>query len=390
MEKLNKLRMQMLGNPIVLIVLFLPYFKPYGLTSSAPMYDWTFVAWKGLSLLCTVVLFMSRPKVSAITVLMGIYQAILLVSTVIQRSSWMEACYTAGSAAGFFLLLELYMQTNPKTLIRGMMWLLAGLCIANLITVLLYPGGAYWPNVYFIGTDNTNALYILPLLGLTVICACGAGYPLPVQICLLALFSASVYITWSATAVLSITVFIVLVLLFRIKKSYWVCNICVYYGVVAAVFFAVVVFRAQDHFAFLIEDLLHKDTTLTERTVLWDMAIQAIREHPLLGHGKWTNAMMWGLIGNVHCHNVILQVLFETGVVGLAAYLGILGCVAWKLMPRRNQTVGYMLAATIGALLLDFMAEVPIYPMPFYAILFLSWHVDEVTGVLESDRRSKA
>ncbi|MFR3202482.1 MAG: O-antigen ligase family protein [[Clostridium] leptum] len=50
-------------------------------------------------------------------------------------------------------------------------------------------------------------------------------------------------------------------------------------------FFVIVIFRMQNLFAFLIEDILHKNLTLTGRTVIWDRTLELIGEKPILGHG---------------------------------------------------------------------------------------------------------
>ena len=386
MERLNKLRRWMFGYPLVVALLFAPFFKPYGFIATHLVADWIFVIWKCAVLLLAGIMFISQPKVSPITILMGAYQLILLVSTAADHGELMDWAYDAGSTAAFFVLVELGAGTNAKNLLKGMACSLGVVCLINLATVLAFKGGLYWDAVYFLGTDNAHALYILPLLGLSMIWADRAvKRPLPLQIALLAVFSASLYITWSVTAVLSASAFLVLVLLYRVKGSGRVLNIGVYYGLIVAAFLLVAIFRVQNYFAFFIEGVLHKDVTLTDRIPLWDTVLGWVRERPLLGYGLLTKDVMGQMLdARWHCHNLFLQTLFETGALGLAVYLAMLGCAVRPLMKRRDHPVGYYMAATIFVLLLDMLAESPIFPLPFYGILLLAWHMEDVVASLEA------
>ena len=79
----------------------------------------------------------------------------------------------------------------------------------------------------------------------------------------------------------------------------------------------------QNLFAFLIEDILHKNLTLTGRTVIWDRTLELIGEKPILGHGvpfyedrklqyaietKWINKA-----AGLHAHDRFLETLYRGG-----------------------------------------------------------------------------
>lgn len=75
-------------------------------------------------------------------------------------------------------------------------------------------------------------------------------------------------------------------------------------------------------------DLLGKDSTLTGRTPLWQMAVAAIQERPLFGYGY---AVFWrGFNGittltpismTTHAHNGYLDLCLDVGFVGLFLFL---------------------------------------------------------------------
>jgi exopolysaccharide production protein ExoQ len=92
--------------------------------------------------------------------------------------------------------------------------------------------------------------------------------------------------------------------------------------------------RAWDHFIY---DTLDKDPTLTGRTILWARADDLIARRPLLGYGYqaiWmgdsteTTALkrMFGVIDGrtFHFHHQFRQVAVDTGLIGLAAFVGAL------------------------------------------------------------------
>lgn len=96
--------------------------------------------------------------------------------------------------------------------------------------------------------------------------------------------------------------------------------------------------QAWDYFIY---DTLDKDPTLTGRTILWARADDLIARRPLLGYGYqaiWmgdsteTTALkrMFGVIDGrtFHFHHQFRQVAVDTGLVGLAAFVGALIAVA--------------------------------------------------------------
>lgn len=85
--------------------------------------------------------------------------------------------------------------------------------------------------------------------------------------------------------------------------------------------------------AALLTDLLGRDTSLTNRLPLWKFVFQHIAEQPWLGWGYGTffagldspAAEQWALSGlfEAHAHNGGLQVLLDVGLLGFAAFAGL-------------------------------------------------------------------
>lgn len=385
MSKLNDLRIWALTNPWVTALLFAPFFKPMGLCWAFKAADMIWTCWKVAAALFIALLFLSRLRVSAVTVLLGVYQVLLMISTLAYGSDLPLWLYDAVAIAAFCLLMEMCIATDIKVLVKSLFYVLGALCLVNLVSVVLFPQGICGMDVTFVlGHDNTHALFILPLLGLTALYAGHKNWPLWAQLLLMALFSASIFLTWSATALVGVAAFFAAFLLGRTRKGYWVGNVAVYYAVIAAMFLLLVVLRMPEKFAFIIENILHKDVTLTLRLNVWESVAVRIRERPWLGYGKVLNETAVPLIGVNHCHNAFLQAAFETGIGGLIVYLAALALLVRPLWRTRKSRSGYVLVAALFALLVDHIAETPVYPLAGYGIMLLCYHAEEVTAALES------
>jgi putative inorganic carbon (HCO3(-)) transporter len=72
-----------------------------------------------------------------------------------------------------------------------------------------------------------------------------------------------------------------------------------------------------------------------DRWVMWQAAIRMVSDRPILGHGLNTfmaNYLHYWVGGEQaprYAHNCFLQVAAETGVLGLATFLWLLGAMAW-------------------------------------------------------------
>lgn len=95
---------------------------------------------------------------------------------------------------------------------------------------------------------------------------------------------------------------------------------------------------------------LGRDATLTGRTILWSVAVDAVQRKPILGYGYdgfWTGwegeaAWVWSFVGWTapHAHNGILDLMLNLGVVGAAVFLigisvNIKRAFAWARMNSR-------------------------------------------------------
>lgn len=70
-------------------------------------------------------------------------------------------------------------------------------------------------------------------------------------------------------------------------------------------------------------------TTLSARTLIWEHVLNKSTESPITGHGYGVSRLTMGSIPDArfqpyHCHNALLEVFFNTGIIGLIPFLLIL------------------------------------------------------------------
>jgi putative inorganic carbon (HCO3(-)) transporter len=107
------------------------------------------------------------------------------------------------------------------------------------------------------------------------------------------------------------------------------------------------------------------DAGAHDRWLMWQAALGMIRDRPWLGHGVNTfmaNYLAYWVGGERfprYAHNCYLQVAAETGLIGLSAFLGLLGAVFWRVLAgvREATPEQRLLLLGLGAGLLAFATQ---------------------------------
>ena len=106
MAKYEKLRARALGNPLVLALLLLPFFKPDGLIWLVPALDIALTAWKAGALVCILALWAIRPRLSKMGVALGLYYCLVVGCNFLNRFRYDSLFFLIVNLAGLVLLLE--------------------------------------------------------------------------------------------------------------------------------------------------------------------------------------------------------------------------------------------------------------------------------------------
>ncbi len=390
----RKVETRELNSSLFLGLLMLPFFQPVGLFYFFPALNQVFNTWEIVSFIIVVGLFLMERKASKMFLAIIAYEAVLFVSTLAGGSNnYWRLAVSCGEVVSLCMLIEIAVRHNPKVLIRSMLCVLGIECMVNLFTVILFPDGMYYASGYswnnwFLGYDNKHQLFIFPLLCIFLIFTTHKQMSATAEFAGIVLFSASVYMTWSATAVVGFTVFILLIVLLEFRFQLGIVEVKKGFMINLAAFLAIVIFRVQNLFEFLIVDILHKDLTFSKRTLTWDRAIEYFKDNMLIGIGQYSREANKQMIGLAHPHNLYLRVLYETGIVGAVCFIAIILILAKKMKEYQKNRYGYILSVTIFCFFLIFQTEAPDYMTTFFGITMLGYHIEDLTaGMVPEHRR---
>ena len=325
---------------VMILFILAPFLFPTGLQYSSSfdlLYSKILFFWRIIACVCCILLFFYRSfqkSISIETVLFFILMCTMLFSTFMKDASFVSFFSTWGGFFCFYVGVEYYLDKCPIILCRVMKGWLEIIVIINLITMLLFPGGMPLDKIVYMGPDSLYVWFwgfknnicnlIIPYFAFAITLnyllqdkkIISLLFPTVLSI-VTAIFSHS---TTLLIAVLIISFMLVLRNIKVIRKYINPKNMAII-GIGITVL--VVFFNIQNLFSWLIEGVLGKDLSLSNRTLLWTYSLQDISQSPFFGYGVQTSTT-FGLVRYApaynHCHNAILTLLYQGGLVSLIAY----------------------------------------------------------------------
>ena len=315
------LRKIFLNNNWVILFSFLMLIKPYFLGINSLV-----------NLVCNILMliiagsiyFLSfyKNKISKLQVAIFLFMGISFLSTLFVSKDITYFFKYFIQYSTISLYSELLIKNNLSSFFKNISILLYVLILANFLTVLFFPNGFFEDEVFLLGYDN--ATIVLLLLGSMFIIFSSYYFYKKIKWWATIPFILTVltyYIRWSVGAMIGCIILLIYFLVFyrKPKCTKWL-NIRTFYWGAFILFVLIVVFGIQNHFAFIIEDIFHKSVTLTGRTSIWQKCFDQILQNPLLGIGMMNYEVRFDLIGIYHAHCTFLNVILESGFIGLISY----------------------------------------------------------------------
>lgn len=158
----------------------------------------------------------------------------------------------------------------------------------------------------------------------------------------------------SATALSIFLVFTALfIVIILLSSTFWGSKIrCLSasWSLIGAAFcfcIAIILFLSSDSLMELFYSLFGKSGSLQERVTIWSRAIGWFLKSPIFGMGVSSSVTdIWRLTYN-HAHNLILQVLYQGGLVSLLFLIAaIVSCV--KIGSHDHRPEAFLLACTVA------------------------------------------
>ena len=332
--------------------------------SDLPVVDEIFDAWLVIASILIVNEFIRQKcKLNLLLIMIIIFSGIILTVTWQNSGDMFDSIICSVSSIAAMMLVEISLRKKCfddfLDISVLVVWIIV---IANVFTVVYYPDGILLTTrgspIWLYGIDNRFAFLFMPGICLAFVRDLFKSQKLKTSSVLLyAICLATLVFRWSVGAMVAMTLFIPFFLfIYKIKKPKLFHGVN-YYIVFLILYMALTYYNMQYYFEGLIVDYLQKDLTLTYRTVLWEMGLYYINLKPFLGYGVLGNAMMISIFGFSHLHNHLLNIIFQTGYVGLAVYVVILLIPFIKLTKYKYNNVAKVVAFSIFALLIMLLVD---------------------------------
>ena len=235
----------------------------------------------------------------------------------------------ACSVLAFASFVEIEIKYDCKKIFKVLTLIFEILIYINIFTVFVFKDGMYYNEEikqsrnWFLGYDNVHIVYYM----FGIMCSY-INYLLEESknklrlIVLVVLSIITIVYTWSATSLVALGLMIFGICINKIISKYQKgINVITYFITYVLSFLGIVVFKIQNFFSFFIEKILHKNLTFTGRTYIWDNAKEYIKNHIILGYGNESLETRVAKFNNkfaVNCHNVILEEMYQGGIVLLS------------------------------------------------------------------------
>lgn len=367
----------------VFAALMIPFFPPeiihhLGTSFLIDGYAWGGMASAALCFLCYAVF--GRKDVFSLA---GVGISILILISTITRdgalnlwfSKWLPCCASV-------MLVASFGRTHTRELLWALFLVTFGLSVTNLASVLLMPEGVYATS----GTaqsgnflyGNKDSFYRILFPALCASCALDAlsGRWVSLRSAIVLVVAVmSVVLATSAATLMALGFFVIGLLCTRwCTLRRYLNGISVTVGGVAA-FLAIVVFRLQHLFDFLIVDVLGKSLTFTGRTLIWDKVFELSGLRGLF-FGRGVSGYRELVVDGrqyYHAHDGVLDLWLNGGLMSLL-FLAIMAClVALVLYRFRRQREAGVYAIALGAFYLNGITE-PIVCASLLMILSLAYY----------------
>ncbi len=283
----------------------------------------------------------------------------------------------------FILMAKIYWAEDFKQHLYQIGILLSFLIYLNTILYICFPDGL-WEDTEWIGLgDKTRYLFgnynqtgIVSLMAIMVwgvyTLISGRGYMN--MIGLMACSLGTVIGMGSMTSTIGILLICTYFILHkRIKHPFFWISIFI---AIYIAFFILIVWLGKDleespALADFVVNVLQKNTTFSERSILWLNSVLVIQESPIIGFGVQNTEWMMQHIDGSGPHNIWLMLLLQGGVVSLTIVIGIIVILFHKLR-KQNHTICSFAAICIAALLLMSLFET-YYIICVFQILILAY-----------------
>lgn len=279
----------------------------------------------GISLLFS---FTIQKKINKLDCCFFIFYLILAIATVINRIDIANYIKDLISSMLLYLSIKYGMEKDPKSYFKYSSRILLLYTLFNTISaVYLYPNSMFRDNnnpIFFLGGDNTSIRIYLYSIGMYFANKHFNGRKISFPV--LPVLNLLIFSFLRDIGSGKVCLFVIIIgLVFLKVKQKMPKDILLKIALVHIIIFTLLLSLAKIDIArSIVVNILHRDMTLTGRTIIWDITVNKIIEKPVLGYGMIDGmdfqAMLGGITG-VNAHNTYLMMLFNGGLILFAIFI---------------------------------------------------------------------
>lgn len=386
-----KININKIFQDLIYVIVFFALIKPDSLEYIG--FTWLANLLVGLDgvlmIILLILLFAGKFKISKMSLLIMLYFFIGFITTVINCNDLYNLLKVAGPGIAVCLLTDFLIQKKENVYFESIYLTLGLAYFLNFITILkYYPVGMYRMekvvgDLYLMGYDNGMIYNLLPFCGVSLILSYKKRGKLisNISIFAISLTLLSEFFVKSASGIIEILIFLFLSISInnRLIKKIFTPTIVFFNYIFLSI--SINVFRIQNIFKYIIVDILNKDLTFTNRTYLWDYAINLIKNNPILGIGYGDKNIV-GIYSRTysHPHSLFLDIIVKGGIVLLATFIIILNRFRNCYKSSNNNIIKNIILSVICVFLIGEIINSVQYKIFFWSFLVLIEYADKITN----------
>lgn len=401
------MKLKINSKNLIYLLILLPFLKPAGLAYYTGV-NTVFQVMKIISLIISSYLVFSKHPLIIEKCRARIYMSFMsFIGIYLFNSIHYESLNSDiinNSVSNIIILLLLHRvvnSTHREGFLKTLYWTCKVLICLQILSVFYVKSGHMifesmeGDYTYLFGPDNYSAFAMIPMLGVIIYLGSIFEYKRVKRGDLAiggALFISYAY-TGSVTAATASLIVVIAILIYarweRISSWFTIKKILLFGGIFLIL---VLRFNVQNILADFIASVFNKGSkaiSLNSRTYIWSSALKLIMKKPFLGYGNFTQETInsFVLYGTGHAHNIILELLLRTGVIGLALYTYFLIKSASVARSRGGANQSNILVITLVAfIILSFMDFYPLMQFQYFLIGLLTMSREIQNNSLESFR----
>lgn len=379
----KKINLRYVGIMMLLMLSILIFFKPWYINYKN-LYNINLLYVNGIRLIFCIVIFkyIIRNKLSRYIVWVCIFYLIKFVSNLFNNGNMGAFITEVYPVIAMCILIELYIKKDSKQLISAFTYSFNILLITNFISLLIKPigYGTIYQKLYFLRGANQ----LMSFCVLTAVFTYINMYMKKDKSSKMLLILSIIISTYTVICIDSTTGLLTwgVVLLFMVSpkflKNNKIFNYRNYIYMYSFGFLFIVIFKGQMYFQDFIENILNKSITLTGRTEIWEIALEYIKNKPLLGYGMANNTNIIFYQGEyLSTHNQVLQIIMEGGILAFIPFGIIICLVGKKLMKYKDDKRVAILAIGVLAVLINLFAEA-MGMFDIFIVLTVAYNIESV------------